>query len=233
MLMHYYAVMKPVVGSQARFVFAGQLANAHDNCAPGLAWIQKNYGDVNKYIYGIAMAPYVYPSASVPYTDLPSLFTSMNTYITATIVPQLEQWSALAKQYDVKLLCYEAGQSLVAPDPSATFNFFLSAQLDPGMAAIHTALGKALAAAGVTLCNINDACDGWGGSGFWGLVTNVVETEPGATIAPPPKYAACVALAKNGTQNPARIPSSSTGGHHHHAPPPPHHHHAPPPPHHH
>jgi hypothetical protein len=216
LLMDYYAVMKPIVGGQARFVLAGQLANATNNCAPGLDWITRHYGEVNQYVYGIAMAPYVGPSNAVPVTDIDSLFLSMNAYITGTIAPQVQQWSQLAAEYKVKLLCYEAGQTLQAPsDPGATYSLYLAANLDPRMGDIHSTLATVLARSGVTLCNFNDHCDQWGET-YWGLITNIQETLPGSNPSAPPKYSTCVNLAKQGTPNSARVTSRSGSTVNHH-----------------
>jgi hypothetical protein len=171
---------------------------------------------VNQYVYGIAMAPYVGPSNAVPVTDIDSLFLSMNAYITGTIAPQVQQWSQLAAEYKVKLLCYEAGQTLQAPsDPGATYSLYLAANLDPRMGDIHSTLATVLARSGVTLCNFNDHCDQWGET-YWGLITNIQETLPGSNPSAPPKYSTCVNLAKQGTPNSARVTSRSGSTVNHH-----------------
>jgi hypothetical protein len=206
MLMHYREVMNPIVGTQARYILAGQFVQTV-TVAGGLAWIQHNYGPPSDYIYAIAAAPYASPSAASPYTDVPSLIASMNDSISSIIVPNLSAYSTLAKEYGLKLVLYEWGQSLIPKGDGSDYKLLLSAQLDPGMATIHNNLATAAENAGVDLCMVNDDCDGWDGLwGYWGLITNLAETGGLSSVAPPPKYTACVALAKNGAQLAARIP---------------------------
>ncbi len=145
------------------------------------------------------------PEDKAAYNNLDGLFASMNSYMNKKIVPWLTTYSQVPQKYNVKLLCYEAGNGLTPSDyPGGNYSLLLAAQLDQRMGEAHLALAKAMENAGVCLCMINDDCDGWAGRwGFWGLVTNILETLPGGN--PPPKFTACVNLARAGTQNEARM----------------------------
>ncbi len=202
-LMQFYQVMHPILGSQARFVFMGQLADATDQCAPGLAWISKNYGPPSNYLYGIGGATYVSANPAMPYTDTPGLFASMNSYLQSLIVPQLQQYRKLADQYGLKLVCYEGGQGLVAKADGSDLNFLTSAELDPGMANFYANLGAALERPDIHADEQLLTCDclEWE-SGFWGMVSDIRECAAGTS----PKWNAAVALAKAGAQSPARDP---------------------------
>ncbi len=202
-LMQFYNVMHPILGSQARFVFMGQLADATDQCAPGLAWMNKHYGAPANYLYGIGGATYVGANPAMPYTDLPSLFASMNSYLQSSIVPELQQYRTLADLYKLKLVCYEGGQGLVSQPGGADTDFLMSAQLNPGMSTLYANLGEALESPSIHVDESLLTCDclEWGAN-FFGMVTDIRECAAGTS----PKWNAAVALAKAGAQSPARAP---------------------------
>jgi hypothetical protein len=205
-LMELYSAMHPILGSQARFVLMGQLVNVGGTCAPGLKWIAEHYGPPSNYIYGIGGAAYVGPSSSVPYTETigntTSLFASMNAYLNGTIIPCLQQYRALANEYNLKLVCYEGGQGLTCNSTGSDFAFMMSAETDPAMETLYANLGAALESTGVDEMNFTDDCSSWGWTfGLWGNVVDVRQANSSS-----PRFTACVNLAKNGAQSPARTP---------------------------
>jgi hypothetical protein len=202
-LMKIRTAMQPILGSQGRFIIMGQMGGMPWTCAAGLDWINRNYGPPSNYIYGIGAAAYINTDSS--YTDLPSLFASMTDYLNTVIVPDLQQIRTLANQYPgLKMVMYEGGQGLQSN--GSDFSFLLSAQLDPGMAALYATEGAALDANGVDEMVWTNDCQTWDTSGFWGNVTDMRECAAGTS----PRYNECLILAKAGVQSPAR--SGGSGG---------------------
>ncbi len=189
LLMHFVQIMQPIMGSQARFILAGQFGNPL-YCSAGLAWIQQVYGPPKNYLYGIAGAPYFGGSGD----NLDDLFASMNSGM-ASIAQGLQQNVALAKQYNLKYCCYESGQGLVASE--ANFALFLAAQQDPRMGTLYDTYGGIMNSTGVDLCNFFNFIGGWSKYGFWGATPDIRETITNPTV----KYAAEAALANGGSQN--------------------------------
>ncbi len=189
LLMHYVQIMQPIMGSQARFVLAGQFGN-ESYCSAGLAWIQQVYGPPSNYLYAIATAPYFGGSG----TDVPSTLASLSSNMNLS-APIVAQEVAMAKQYGLKYCCYESGQSLFCT--ADNFSIYQAAQQDPGMGAIYYSYAQMLNKAGVDLCCFYDFIGDWDSWGFWGVAPDIRETTNNPTV----KYAAEKAIANSGSQN--------------------------------
>ncbi len=208
--MQIYEAMHSILGSQARYVLMGQMGAMSYTCQAGLDWINRHYGPASNYIYGIGGAAYIGPSSAVPYTDLPSLFASLEASLSSSIIPSLKQCRTLANEYNVKVVCYEGGQGLAPKSDLSDFNFLMSAQLDPGMTTLYTNLAHALDSTGVDEMNFTDDCAGWSQYGYWGNVVDVRQANSSS-----PKFSTCAAVAQSGTQSPARIPPPAPAKKHH------------------
>ncbi len=189
LLMHYIQIMQPIMGSQARFVLAGQYGNTIYSSA-GLAWIQQVYGPPSKYIYAIAGAPYFGGAG----TDLDSIFASISTNLNL-IAQELKLEVALAKQYNVKYCCYESGQSMAATQSS--FSLGQAAQQDPRMGLAYQAYANVMNQAGIDLCCFFSFVNDWDSYGFYAAAPDIRETIQNPTV----KYAAEAAIANSGRQN--------------------------------
>ncbi len=198
-LMHFVQIMQPIMGSQARFILAGQFGNIYS--AGGLYWINKFYGPPSNYLYAIASATYWGGSG----TDLDSLFTSLSNNL-SQMEPTIKQEVALAKQYNLKYCNYEGGQSLFAQS-AAQFSLYQAAQQDPRMAALYTTYAQMLNRDGVDLCNFfSFICEWSGGSQFFAAAPDIRETVTNPTV----KYTVQAAIAKNGRQNITVVDSGSS-----------------------
>ncbi len=93
-------------------------------------------------------------------------------------LPESSKWmqaaAAVAKKYNVKLMCYEAGQHLVGvgggENNDQLTKLFMQANANPRMGEIYSKYYKAWeAAGGDLLCNFSSV-SGWSKWGSWGLV---------------------------------------------------------------
>ncbi len=188
LLMNVEQIFQPILGSRQRAILSGQIGyNIY--CSGGLQWIAHAYGPPAKYIWAIAGAPYVGPSSSDPATT--PLFTSMQDFLTQTLIPMFKQNVTLADQYGVKWCCYECGQGLIAAN-AAQFPAYEAAQSDPRMAAVYYNEVAALKSVGADLCCWLNFCQGDGSPGFWGALTDIRQM---ANKPPPVKYQAQVNIA--------------------------------------
>jgi hypothetical protein len=195
--MHFYELMQPIMGSQARFLLCGQVNNTPVMNA-ALTWIQQNYGPPSNFLYGVASAPYFGGGGSAA----AGLFTSINGNIN-NLASVIKIDAALAHQYNLNYCCYESGSGL--DSSSSDFALNLAAQTDPRMGTAYTNYAAVMNGAGVTLCNFFNSINPWPYNGFWGVDYDVRHITAGTSV----KYAAESTAAKNGTQNSGAVATST------------------------
>ncbi len=169
LLMNAAKIMQPILGAQGRPVLAGWIGSTVYSSA-GLQYIEKYFGAPSNYIYGIAVAPYFSFYANDPPGT--SLDQQMLDYISQNLQVWMVPQTALAKQYNIKLCCYEAGQSL-ASATQAQFDQNEPLQSDPGMAAAYYSLASVLKNANTDLCMWTNFCQPDNQFGFWGTINDV------------------------------------------------------------
>ena len=137
-----------------------------------LQFIQQTYGPPSQFIYATAVAPYVQlPSGTnVGSLTLSQVFADLNQNLTSQNVPALQADAAVAKQFDVPLVAYEGGQSLVPGSNDAGYSVMLQAQNDPRMNQLYTALLTDWQNAGGSLFDITTIDGPPSQSGFWGIL---------------------------------------------------------------
>ncbi len=190
LLMRAQKVFSQTLGTdRSRAILAGQFSY-NIPCSGGLEYLARYYGPPDNLIWGIAVAPYVGLSSTDPVST--PVLTSMEDEFNTATVPLIKQNAALAKQYGVKLCCYELGQSLVPTASSPPFAIEQAAQYDPGMATLYYNLAAALKSAGADLCCWENFCNPDDGGGFWGTLTDIREM---AYSVPTIKYQAQVNIA--------------------------------------
>ena len=106
-----------------------------------LQFIQSNYERTSKYVYAVAIAPYLgLPSGDdVAGLTENQLFADLNQTLTNSYVPSLQANVVLASSYQLPLVTYEGGTFLSAANGLNT-QVKLQAQSDPRIYQIYTTM---------------------------------------------------------------------------------------------
>jgi NPCBM/NEW2 domain len=174
------ARVRPILGAQASY-------DAFENYA--LQFIQQQFGAPSQYIYAVAVAPYISITSSenVSGLTLNQLFTDLEGYLDDQVVPWITADASLATQYDLPLVAYEGGQSLVPGANDLNFSVMQQAQDDPRMYQLYVQYMQDWEQAGGGLFNAYNFDGGGNQFGFWGLLPNV-------TVAGSQKYDALLSV---------------------------------------
>src|SRR5262249_19656411 len=110
-----------------------------------LQFIQQQFGAPSNYIYAQAVAPYVSSDndISTPGLTLDQVFAGLNHHLTNYTIPLIQADAALDKQYNVPMIAYEGGQSLVPWPNNPNFAVLQQAQTDPRMYLLYARLMQA------------------------------------------------------------------------------------------
>ena len=156
-------------------VMSGQATNPYF-LSVGLDYLSAAYGAPSQYVSAIAVAPYAMLSQKVDKRGLtlPSLFASLNTYVTTRVAPGLAKHSALADSYGLQLLSYEGGQSVI--NWNAVNRRYVNgavkalAQNDPRMGDLIRSIDSVWRANGGGLFTEYGLMGPYNKFGYWGLL---------------------------------------------------------------
>ncbi len=150
----------------------------------------------------LAIAPYISLRATkqeapqVVSAGLDALFEQVKTESLPAAIEAMKKQKAVADQYGLRLVCYEAGQHLVGvrggENNAELTELFITANADPRMGQVYVEYLKAWNAVGGDLMCLFSSVSKWGKFGSWGLLQYADQTP-----ADSPKMAAVVAWAKS------------------------------------
>jgi hypothetical protein len=114
---------------------------------------------------------------------LDDVFQSINRFLDVDLNTQFENHNQLCQKYGLKLVCYEGGQSLGAPNvdfstPAFANNLHTLAQTDPRMGAAYTKLFAIAHAHGVTQFEQLGLLGRWDKNGYWSVLRNLNDQTP-------------------------------------------------------
>ena len=177
--------------TQVRPVLAAQIANS--GTYSGLSYLDApRHAGSSHYLYAIAGAPYIdVLNETLPLT-VDQLFLEMTTYQSTYLAPWISTLASTARNYGVKMLAYEGGQTLY---PSmANYTNKLAAQTDQRMKMQTVNLLNTWKAAGGDPFFYYELSSAWDNSGCWGLspdITYDIDADPGyPTSEAMPKWGA-------------------------------------------
>ena len=126
------ARVRPVVGGWA---------TESNSALTQLQFIQANFGAPSQYVWGVAIAPYVY----LPNGDdkagltLNQLFADLNQSMDGQYIQAIQSNATVARSYNVALAAYEGGESMYAPN-GLNYTVKEEAMADPRMNELYNTM---------------------------------------------------------------------------------------------